>query len=227
MLYWLYQLKLYCSEIAFKKCLREKARWHGRLLHVMEFVVSGQASSRSCKIRHHEHCSLTEQRKSLSGKQVLSLIVKRSVNWAPTPGPPPRLSVCHCCPLFQAGVPCPRLGCYRLPSSPLSRPPLMSQASCQRRASRQAEWGQPFDDDGDSDTFQHCWHAGSVPINPYTLTHTSRVLRWRDEEKELRVLTYSIENILPCLPLLSDGFNDAIWIFLSSCTWRLQYRTTK
>lgn len=122
---------------------------------------------------------LTEQRKSLSGKQLVSLALKRSANWTPTPGLPSRLLVCHQSPSSRRVSPCPRLPRYQLPSSPLSCPSLISQASCQRRASRQADWGQSFDED--PATCQLHWHAGGVlwrawashvPMLPHPSTHT-------------------------------------------------------
>lgn len=49
-------------------------------------LVRSGASAAAC---------LTEQRKSLSGKRLVSLVLKRSVRWTPTPSPPLLPSVCH------------------------------------------------------------------------------------------------------------------------------------
>lgn len=102
----------------------------------------------------------------------------------------------------------------------------MTQASCQRRASRQAEWGQPFDKD--PDTCQHRWHAGGilwrawalhVPIRLHTHIHTVTRASRVDGETKRWGLGHSKENSLLSLPfLLCDGFNEGIWIY-SSCTW--------
>ena len=92
---------------------------------------------------------LTEQRKSLSGKLLVSLVLKRSANWTPTPDPPSRLPAClSLVHFFQAGVPCPCLGCYHPSSSPLSRPPfdspgLLSERCFQTDRVRTSLWWRP------------------------------------------------------------------------------------
>lgn len=162
---------------------------------------------------------LTQQRKSLSGKQLVSLSLKRSANWTPTSGPPSCLSVCLQSP--SSSVPCTHL-CYHPLSFPLSCLPLIMQASCQWWASRQAEWGQSFDEDPDTTdmaggSFEERGPYMYPSIYAHTCTHklacACRVLRWRNEEKQIGGRR---RELLPLTDFL-DGFNEGIWILLLSC----------
>lgn len=164
---------------------------------------------------------LTEQRKSLSGKQLLSLSLKRSENCTPTSGPPSHLSVCHQSP-FPGKCPL-RSSMLSPPSSPLSWPPLIMQASCQWRASRQAEWGQSFDEDPDTTDMEGGsfeepgpYMYPSIYAHAYTQTCACRVLRRRGEEKQIGG-RYRERPPLTAFFAFLDSFNEGIWILLSSC----------
>lgn len=83
--------------------------------------------------------------------------LQRSAEWTPILAcPRARLSVT----VFPPTPPPPPLRPTSWLRSPAVWPPLMTQSSCQRWASRQAERGRPFDED--PDTLQHRQHAGGL-----------------------------------------------------------------
>lgn len=149
----------------------------------------------------------TEQRKSLSGKQLMSLTLTKVSRMNPNPSLPSFPSVCHRVPP-PTTPPSPQPTSWL--RSPAVWPPLMTQSSCQRRASRQAERGRPFDED--PDTLQHRRHAGGLWMCSHTRTGAgTRALRADRAEKSKEKCFFS-----ECSSL-SDGFNEGIWIF-SFCT---------
>lgn len=140
----------------------------------------------------------TGQRKSLSGKQLMSLTLTKVIRVNPDPSLPLRPSVCHHVP------PPPRPTSWLC--SPAVWPPLMTQSSCQRSASRQAERGRPFDED--PDTLQHRRHAGGLwtssrPCTPaLALEH---VLSGRTGQGTVK-RSASFENVPRSLMVLMKAF---------------------
>lgn len=161
---------------------------------------------------------LTEQRKSLSGKQLMSLVLKRSLKWTPVLVRP------HAClsvtsPPLPGGCPLPSSGLLS-PTVTLCEPPLfddpglLSEKSFQAGRVRTALWWGPRHVPALLTCRGSFEEPEPVPVRPptHTSTHPSR---WSEED---RGLAYSIENPLLWLSSsLSDGFNEGIWILLSSC----------
>lgn len=135
---------------------------------------------------------LTEQRKSLSGKQLVSLVLKRSANWTPTPGPPSRPSVCHQFPPLPSGSP-PALVwtaiAHRCPlwAVPLWWPRLLVREELPGRQSEDRPLMRTPSLASTSDMQRRplmkqgltCTH-----LSTHTLTRASSILRWRDEEDD-------------------------------------------
>lgn len=73
--------------------------------------------------------------------------LKRSAESTPPP-PDPSLALTPLSVTPTPHAPSSRSSSWLL--SAAVRPPLMTQSSCQKRASRQADWGRPFDEDPDT-----------------------------------------------------------------------------
>lgn len=141
-------------------------------------LVRSGASASAC---------LTEQRKSLSGKRLVSLVLKRSVSWTQTPSPPLLLSVCHRSPsskrVSRALIWFAILRRHPLWAAPLWWPgPLVREELPGGQSQDRPLMRTPTL----ASTSDKQWYFEEPLLYMYSHTHVSSILRWRRKEKWIR-----------------------------------------